>query len=122
MFKDEVRQYIDIEFDKLYQNTCFKGNVYLPYKKEYKLTLVNKECVKGFYINIKEFKQKEEFKNYKYFLPHRYDWVRDINKDENYLEFEEAIYQIEYFLNLKKSPLIWLKDDEVYSEFFVTWW
>ncbi len=122
LFNDQTKQYIDIDFSNIYQNNSFKANIYLPYKKDVNINIVNKKCVKGFYINFEQFKKEDEFKNYKYYLPHRYDWVSSIDKQIQYIEYEESLKYIEYFLNLKKSPLVWLKDDEVYKEFFITWW
>lgn len=122
LYSNKTKEYIDIDYSNVYQNSCFKANIYLPYKKEPKLGLVNKECIKGFYINIEKFKCEEKFKSYKYYMPHRYDWVSDIPKDIEYKIYEEIVHELEYLISLGKSPLIWLKNDEVYQEFFITWW
>ena len=122
LFKEETKKFIDIDLNKVYQNTCFKANIFLPYKKNVNPDLINKECIKGFYLNMEEFLIYEEFKEYNYFLPHRYDWILDASLNTNWKEFDDIQEEIQVFLDLKKSPLVWLKKHDTFEQFFITWW
>lgn len=123
LFKEKTMEMLyDIDLKNIYQNTCFKANIFLPYKKHVDVSLINKACIKGFYINIEDFKKQENFKKYKYFLPHRYDWIVSANINKTWKAYEEIQEEIQIFLDLKKSPLVWLKKDDRYEEFFITWW
>ncbi|UTJ05072.1 DUF1853 family protein [Arcobacter roscoffensis] len=122
LFRDETKNYIDIDLKNVFQNSCFKANIFLPYKKDVKTSLINKSCIKGFHINIIEFLKLPEFKEYKYFLPHRYDWILDASSSTTWKNYGEIQEEIQVFLDLKKSPLVWLKSQTDYKVFFITWW
>ncbi|MGA1932244.1 DUF1853 family protein [Arcobacter sp. YIC-464] len=122
LFKEETKNLIDIDLENIYQNSCFKANIFLPYKKEVNISLVNKSCIKGFYLNINDFLSLKEFKEYEYFLPHRYDWILEPSCNSNWKGFTDIQEEIQVFLDLKKSPLVWLKSQDDYKEFFITWW
>lgn len=122
LFRDETKNYIDIDLKNVYQNSCFKANIFLPYKKKVSVSLINKSCIKGFHLNINEFLNLPEFKEYKYFLPHRYDWILNPSLNTKWKEFDEIKEELQAFLDLKKSPLVWLKSQDDYKVFFVTWW
>jgi hypothetical protein len=84
--------------------------------------LVNNSTIKGFYINCKEFYQNE-YKNFYYHLPHRYDWINNPNSTDEYLRYDDVLKEIEYFMSIKKSVLVWMKENKSeYKRFFITWW
>ena len=122
LFKNRTKEMIDIDYENVYQNTCFKAKIFLPYKKNIQLKKINKDCIKGFYISYQDFCLLDEFKKYTYFVPTKNDWVSDVDVDSPWKEFEFIKSEIQYFLDLKKSPLVWLKNNDIYKYFFVTWW
>jgi hypothetical protein len=119
-----VKNYLkDMNIKETEQELCLFANIFLP-KKIYntKLPLVNNSTIKGFYINCKEFYQNE-YKNFYYHLPHRYDWINNPNSTDEYLRYDDVLKEIEYFMSIKKSVLVWMKENKSeYKRFFITWW
>jgi len=126
LYKDETRQYLDgIDIDNIEQKVCFKGNIYVPLNllgKE--IPIVNNSCIQGFYISYKEFITQKYFKEFKYFLPSRDDWVCDCSFNKTWKNLGEIIDEIELLLSYKKSTLVWLKNEKEnkIQSFFITWW
>ena len=125
LYKNETQKYLDgIDINNIEQKVCFKGNIYVPLNllgKE--IPIVNNACIKGFYIDYKEFVNQKHFREFEYFLPSRNDWVSDCSSNQIWKSFDEVISEIELLLSYKKSSLVWLKDRKNKSQsFFVTWW
>ena len=100
---------------------CFKANLFYS-KNDFnnKFDLINNECKKGSFIKYEDFIESDSFKNYKYYMPHRYDWVSTFNIVDFWLNYDEVIKMVNTYYNLKKSPLLWLKDSSTSSWLFIT--
>ncbi len=128
LFKEQTRAYIkDIDLTNINQKVCYKANIFLPlHLIGKKLDLINNTTISGFYLSFEKFKEQIDFKDYKFFLPHRYDWLTNPNTNSIWKNYDEAKEEIEFFINLKASPLVWLKKEEEgkvkHERFFVTWW
>ena len=128
LFKEETKSYIpNIDLNNIEQKILFKCNIFLPrHLKNKKLSLINNDCVSGYYLSFKEFIADDSFKNITLFVPHRFDWLSAPSSNENWKSYNEVKDEIEYFINLKASPLIWSKytnnGEIVIERFFVTFW
>ena len=126
LYKKETQEYLEgIDTKEIEQKVCFKGNIYVPiHLLGFDIPIVDNSSIKGFYINHKEFLMQEEFKEYEYFLPARYDWVNDCNTNHVWKSFDEVVEEIDFILSHKKSTLVWLKNkkENICQSFFVTWW
>jgi len=126
LYKDETREYLeDIDINYIEQKVCFKGNIYVPIDLLGKdIPIINNSCIRGFYVNHSEFLKQEQFREFEYFLPQRYDWVCDSSTNKTWKTFDEVIDEIDFILNYKKSTLVWLKDskENKTQSFFITWW
>ena len=128
LFKEQTKEYIkEIDLTNVNQKVCYKANIFLPlHLVGKKIPLINNATVTGFYLSFEKFKEQIDFKDYEFFLPHRYDWLTNPNTNNIWKNYDEAKEEIEFFINLKASPLIWLRkveEDKVKHErFFVTWW
>lgn len=128
LFKEETKLYLDdVDLDNIEQKILFKGNIFLPrHLRDEKLTLVNNSCISGYYLSFKQFVEDDSFKQMSLFVPHRFDWLSDPKSNENWKSYDEAKKEIEFFANIKASPLIWSKEiingETVIERFFVTWW
>ncbi len=126
LYKNETQEYLEnIDINSFEQKVCFKGNIYVPIHLLGKdIPIINNACIKGFYLNREVFLKQKEFRDYEYFLPQRNDWVSDCNTNEIWKTFDEAIDEINLFINHKKSTLVWLKNkkENKMQSFFVTWW
>lgn len=87
-----------------------------------KIPIINNACISGFYLKYEEFIQESKYKDYEYFLPYRFDWVNDAHTNKIWLSYDAILYEIDLFLNLKKSPLVFMKNkkDNKTQSFFVT--
>lgn len=126
LHKEECKNYFESKIlENIEQKLYFKANVYLPYKFNNKnLAFINNCSIRGFYINRELFISENAFRDFSYNIPHRYDWIVDEKDIKDWICFEEALKEIDFFLNLKKSPLVFLKNTKqgTYESFFVTWW
>ncbi len=125
LYKNETQEYLEgIDVNSFKQKICLKGNIYVPMHFLGKdIPILNNSCVRGFYIKREEFIKQKHFREYKYHLPPRNDWVCDCNTNEIWISFDGVIDTIDILLNQQKSPLLWLKNKKNISQsFFVTWW
>lgn len=124
LFKDESKEYLSgVDLQNIEQKLCFMANIYLPLAlKNHTLENINNACIKGYYININEFLQMQEYKSYEYFMPHRYEWLLDASTCKTWKNYQKIKEEVDFFINLKKSPLIWLKNGNTYENIFITWW
>jgi len=124
LFNDNTKSYLnDINLKNIKQTVCYKANIYIPLGFNSENTTFFHNCeIRGFYIKRDEFISQKAFTGFIYKLPHRYDWVCDENLNDEWVSYEEALEEIDFFLEHKKSPLVWMKDKETIKSFFVTWW
>lgn len=124
LYKDETKEYLnEIDINSIEQRVCLKAKIYVPrHLLNKKIPIINNACISGFYLKYEEFIEESTYKDYEYFLPYRFDWVNDSSSNEIWLSYEAILYEIELFLNLKKSPLVFLKNkkDNKTQSFFVT--
>lgn len=128
LFKEQTKEYIkDIDLDNINQKVCYKANIFLPLHLVGKtLPLINNATIIGFYLSFEKFLEQIEFKNYEFFLPHRYDWLTNPRTNSIWKNYNEIEEEIEFFIKLKASPLVWLKKEQkgevIFERFFITWW
>lgn len=119
-FTKPILDTLDLKVNDIQQFVCFKAQLFVPYQKEVEFTLLNKECVNGFYIPISEIVQ---FKDCKFYIPLKINWLVEIQTQVNWLTyplFSEKIHQI---IDQKKAPLCWIKfPNGTLEKFFVAWW
>lgn len=110
-----------IKFNSVKQKVCFKAQLFVPYKeKDIQFKKVNNDCITGFYINKKEL---EDFKNCKFYIPTKKDWLIDPYSNVVWLNFEKFKIENQLFIDRKFSPLFWVKhkNGEIEKAFLV-WW
>lgn len=103
------------------QQVYFKAQLF-PHLSEFKKTfpVINNNCIEGFYIRKNEL---EQFKNSKFYIPIKHNWLVIPHVQVNWLNFESFQAELSIFMNEKNSPLCWLKkhNGELFK-FFVIWW
>tara|TARA_B100000809_G_scaffold194670_1_gene193925 strand:+ start:564 stop:1412 length:849 start_codon:yes stop_codon:yes gene_type:complete len=120
----EILRNLDLNVDEIEQQVCFLGNLFLPYHlKKLSINSVNKSCVVGWWLNLKDF-MSSDLDSSKFKFPKKQDWI--VTPDDNivnWLSFDEFVIQLDVFHKKKKSPLCWLYlGDGVYERFFIVWW
>ena len=117
----EYLKTIDLDLDRIEQRIYFKAQLFVPLLEEnIVLIKLNQECIGGFYINKKEL---EQFKDCKFFIPNKKDWLIIPHKNvnwENFYQFKEKSYE---YLEREFSPLCWIKksNGEI-NKLFLVWW
>lgn len=112
---------LGLESNNFKQFVNFKAQLFLPYHKSFiNFNVLNKECVKGFYIHFDEI---ELLKNNQFYIPNKLDWLVEPNLNVVWLNFDDALIALKKFITEKQSPLCWLKDENnELTKCFVTWW
>lgn len=116
LFKKYHVEPIDVK-----QFVCFKAQLFLPFgMSENKFAVINKECIKGFYLKINEL---ERYKTAKFFLPDKHHWFSEPHMGVKWLTLEKTLPKITAFLVDSYSPMCWIKKQNgELSKCFVVWW
>lgn len=112
---------LQLQLEKTHQKVCFKAQLFIPYKeKDIQFIELNNDCIVGFYINQKEL---EDFKNCKFYIPTKKDWLIAPCSNVVWLNFEKFKMESQLFIDRKFSPLFWVKhkNGEI-EKFFLVWW
>ncbi|HIC30917.1 MAG TPA: DUF1853 family protein [Flavobacteriaceae bacterium] len=102
------------------QQIYFKAQIFMPYGENIQLKTLNNDCIYGFYFNFKKLKT---FKDSKFFIPKKLDWLVDIHTNVNWQNYEQIQPQLEIFYSEKYAPMLWLKstNGEI-KKCFMVWW
>ena len=103
------------------QKVHFKTQLFIPLgHSEQTITEVNRACIRGFYITLKEL---DSFKKNEFFLPIKLDWLIDPHPNVKWMSHSECLAIIEMELNQSRSPLCWMKDSKGnVTKLFVVFW
>lgn len=112
---------LHLKSDSIQQKVCFKGQLFMPFtKSNTTLKSINTDCISGFYINVNEL---NGFKNCKFYIPSKKDWLITPHKNVNWLTFFDFKSFTSPLLSRNFSPLCWVKKENGEVEkFFLVWW
>ena len=128
LFKEETKVYLDgIDLENIEQKILFKGNIFVPRHLINKsLPLINNDCICGYYLSFEDFLRDKSYYNCELYISHKFDWLIDANLNQTWKSYSEVKKEIESFININISPLIWSKRVEkgevIIERFFVTCW
>ena len=122
LFRKETTDYLkNIDIDNIKQKLCFKANLfYFENDFNNSFELINNQCKKGLYIKYQDFIRNDVFKEYKYYMPHRFDWVSTFDIADLWVDYAEIFKMVEVYYSMKKSPLLWMKNSNSSNWLFVT--
>jgi len=104
------------------QQTCFKAQLFIPYKKEISLVKFNSDCIVGYWIYFRIF-LKENFKTSLFYIPTKKEWMLSPNNSVNWKDYKEMVIFLNECKEKRKSPMLWRKKSENKIEkLFVVWW
>lgn len=116
----ELLRQLDIDRDLLQQRVLFKAQLFAPFNQHVKFKALNKDCLQGFYIKQNDLMQ---FSDCVFFIPKKEDWLLEIHRGQNWLNYEQFRIRTEVMLHRFKAPLSWIKfPDGRIQKFFVVWW
>jgi hypothetical protein len=112
---------LQINLEDILPRVHFKAELFEPYNGESaEFKLLNKDCLKGFYIHFSEIQQ---FSQSKFYIPSKTDWLQDVHPNVNWLKFENFNEMLMMQINKKRAPLCWIKfPNGILKKFFVVWW
>lgn len=112
---------LQLVYEQIDQNVYFKAQLFVPLNEINKtFPLINNTCIYGFYI---KFKELEKFKNCKFYIPTKLNWLQEVQKNTNWLSFTHFKIQLQVFISQKSAPLCWIKHPNgTTQKFFIVWW
>ncbi|MCG8803066.1 DUF1853 family protein [Tenacibaculum finnmarkense] len=119
---------LNLEAKNLEQQLYFKAQLFIPlndfkqenHKENIKFPLINNDCIIGFYVTLQQLNQ---FKDYKFYIPTKHNWLVQPHSNTNWLNFNDFITNLQPLLNQERAPLCWLKKSNgELLKFFVIWW
>lgn len=114
---------LDIDADNIEHQTCFKGQLFQPYKNtKTSIAPLNENCIEGFWLRIKDF-NTNEFKHRQFYIPSKSEWVIAPNSLVQWKSYVEILGVINLELQNQNAPMVWMKKSEsTLEKFFVVWW
>lgn len=105
------------------QQVCFLAQLFVPYEyKSYNFKNINTKSIIGFYLNYDTFLKSEIIKQELY-IPKKQDWLINPINNKIWYSFDEITTQLKDSIVKKKSPLVWVKDqNQQRKKIFITWW
>ena len=111
---------LELDSGKIKQRVFFKAQLFTPFKAEYEFKLFNEDCLTGFYIHFTEI---ELFKACKFYIPTKINWLIEVQKQVDWLNYQKFKQQVAIIIKAKTSPLCWIKfPNGSVKKFFVIWW
>ena len=119
-FTKSVLNKLTIDPKDILQRVLFKAQLFTPYKDQIELDLLNKNCLKGFYIHVADIKQ---FSTCKFYIPIKADWLVEVQTDVDWMLYNQFYESIKTHVSEKRAPLCWIKfPNGLMQKFFVVWW
>lgn len=114
---------LDIDASKLVHQTCFKAQLFKPFKTDtLQLDNLNENCIVGYWLRMADLKT-DVFKNYQFYIPYKSQWVLEPHENVEWTTHFETLLEINLRILKRNAPLVWMKkSDTEFGKFFVVWW
>ena len=110
-----------VNANEISQALCLLVNLFIPYRCKEDFLPVYQRAVKGYYIDYETFGSLDNsHKNY--FIPPRKEWGIDPSENEAWSNYNAIKDDIEVSIREQQAALIWQKEVDTYSQFFLVWW
>jgi hypothetical protein len=111
---------IELKADTIEQRVLFKAQLFASYKTTANFSLINKDCLNGFYISFSEMAQ---FSFCKFYIPKKTDWLLEVQSNINWLNYHDFHELITSVILDQRAPLCWIKHPNgTLQKFFIVWW
>ena len=116
-----VLERLNLTPNDILQRVWFKAQLFTPYQDyDIAFNLLNKACLKGFYIRPHQLKL---FVDCKFNIPNKINWLQETEIHVNWLNYNAFYEAVSVIINNKTSPLCWVKfPNGNIQKFFVVWW
>tara|TARA_R110001583_G_scaffold9203_7_gene43785 strand:- start:72732 stop:73577 length:846 start_codon:yes stop_codon:yes gene_type:complete len=114
---------LEIDASNLVHQTCFKAQLFKPYKIDtIQLNPLNENCIVGYWLRLSDF-TSDSFTANEFCIPNKSEWVLNPDATNSWTSHTNTRLIIEQQLLKQNSPLVWMKkSDTKYEKFFVVWW
>ncbi len=124
LYTSECENYLgtlNLKPNQIKQNVYFKAQLFLPFTAQHiELKTLNTNCICGFYINAK---QLQQFKDCKFFIPEKKDWLVQPHTHVNWINFNAFNGIVGDLVSKKNSALFWMKSKNgELQKVVLVWW
>lgn len=99
----DVLHHYPFDINSIKQLVCFKAQLFLPYEnKAVDVSPLSPNCVAGWYLNIEQIKELE---NFQFYIPEKLEWLSLPKETLDWLPFIQAKTKIMTCIDNKRSPL-----------------
>ncbi|GAB5418915.1 MAG: hypothetical protein Crog4KO_01040 [Crocinitomicaceae bacterium] len=117
--KRALHEIID-PLEPIHSRVWLKALLFVPHSRNVDVSLLNPDCVAGFYVSREEF---TEFADYKYYLPSKQEWMMLPHTSVEWLDLEAITKEVDVLHERQFSPMIWLKNGKgELQRMFVVWY
>lgn len=108
----------NLDRSKMEQEVLFLANCFVPLDYTEKVSY----SVDGFWCTSEQI-GSSLFENRKFFIPSKHHWMSRSCLGIPWQSQKDFLMELEKHLNIKRSPLIWIKNnDDSFNRAFVVWW
>lgn len=101
------------------QELCFLGNVFVKPQSKIEFQAVNKASLVGSYVSFEEFLEEDDYREQRYFIPQKEDWLMEEKYGEFWFDYVETVEKMEKYFKSNISLLLWVKREFGFERMFV---
>ena len=122
LYHNETKsQLAKVNANGITQSLCLLVNLFIPYEYNDAFRPQYQRAIKGYYLDYETFISLDN-SHKTYFIPSRKEWGIDPLENENWSNYHDIKDYIKISLKEKQAALIWQKESDIYSQFFLVWW
>jgi len=110
-----------IDVHNVTQALCLLVSLYIPYTYKGNFNPSYSAAIKGYYLDLKTFIHLDNAtKTYR--MPPKKEWGMEPSENKTWVDYTVLSYQLTTCIAERQAPLIWQKDEDSFTQFFVVWW
>ncbi|MFK7809362.1 MAG: DUF1853 family protein [Saprospiraceae bacterium] len=122
LFKEPTKESInELAVNEIDQALCLMASLFIPYQIKGDLSFIYKKNTTGLYMDTATFRGLDHTDG-EYYIPSKSEWGMKPSDNDSWIEYDEIQQHINFITKEKQSLLCWRKQNESYSQFFITWW
>lgn len=111
----------NINIHEVSQVLCLLASLFVPYQFKGTFPEAYAKAIIGYYINYTTFLELNHTEK-TYYIPSKKEWGISPSHNTNWSNLSEVSEQLTLAMQEKQSVLVWQKQYESYTSFFVVWW
>jgi hypothetical protein len=111
---------LGLKASEIEQQVYFKAQLFVPFGETVDLTILNPDCIVGYYIKKENLPQLSDCK---FYIPKKIDWIIEPHTQVDWLNYSSFTEVTSPILERQFSPLFWIKQPNgILSKYFLVWW